>query len=157
MGVEIERKFLVVGDDWRSVDRGTRYKQGFLNTSRARTVRIRTDGDRGFITVKGPPAGIVRREYEYEIPARDADAVLTELCEKPIIEKIRYRIALGTHTWEIDEFLGANEGLIIAEVELSREDESFERPAWLGREVTDDPRYYNANLVKNPYKKWEPR
>lgn len=154
MGVEIERKFLVVGDDWRSVDRGTRYKQGFLNKSMARTVRIRTDGDRGFITIKGPPAGLVRLEYEYEIPAKDADAVLTELCEQPIIEKIRYRIKSGQHTWEVDEFLGENKGLIVAEVELSREEEPFERPVWLGREVTGDPRYYNSSLVSNPYKKW---
>lgn len=154
MGIEIERKFLVEGDGWRSAAQGTRYRQGFLNTSKSRTVRIRTDGDRGFITVKGPPVGIVRREYEYEIPARDADAILEALCERPIIVKIRYRIALGQHTWEVDEFLGENEGLIVAEVELSQEDEPFERPAWLGLEVTYDPRYYNANLVKTPYTKW---
>ena len=154
MGKEIERKFLLAGDDWRSLAQGMTYRQGYLNTAKERTVRIRTDGTRGFITIKGPPAGTVRREYEYEIPAHDADTILEELCEKPIIEKIRYRIGLGKHIWEVDEFLGENEGLIIAEVELSREDEPFERPPWLGRDVTDDPRYYNANLVKNPYKKW---
>jgi len=154
MGREIERKFLVGGDDWRSLTQGTTYRQGYLNTAKERTVRIRSAGSRGFITVKGPATGAARAEYEYEIPAEDADAILDELCEKPIIEKIRYRIGLGKHTWEVDEFLGENAGLIIAEVELSHEDEPFERPPWLGREVTGDPGYFNSNLVRNPYKKW---
>jgi len=154
MGIEIERKFLVQGEDWRAGAVGTGYRQGFLNRAQERTVRIRTDGTRGFITVKGPSVGPVRREFEYEIPVEDADAILEELCEKPIIEKIRYRIPRGNHTWEIDEFLGENEGLIVAEIELSQADESFTRPPWLGREVTGDPRYFNANLVSHPYRQW---
>jgi len=154
MGIEIERKFLVQGEDWRAGAVGTGYRQGFLNRAQERTVRIRTDGTRGFITVKGPSVGPVRREFEYEIPVEDADAILEELCEKPIIEKIRYRIPRGNHTWEIDEFLGENEGLIVAEIELSQAHESFQRPSWLRREVTGDPRYFNANLVSHPYRQW---
>lgn len=154
MGTEIERKFLVEGNDWRASARGIRYRQGFLNTAKERTVRVRTDGTKGFITVKGPSAGAVRTEFEYEIPVEDADAMLEELCEQPIIEKIRYRIARGNHTWEVDEFLGDNEGLIVAEIELAYAHEPFEQPSWLGREVTEDPRYYNSNLVRHPYRQW---
>lgn len=152
--MEIERKFLVEGSDWRSSAQGETYRQGYLNAAKERTVRIRSTGSRGFITIKGPAIGATRVEYEYEIPEEDADAILEELCEKPVIEKIRYRITLEKHTWEIDEFLGENAGLIIAEVELLEEDESFERPQWLGREVTEDPRYFSSSLVKNPYKSW---
>jgi CYTH domain-containing protein len=154
MKTEIERKFLVEGNGWRPLAVEILYRQGYLNGDKQRTVRIRTDGDRAFITIKGPVTGITRAEYEYEIPVADANIILEKLCEKPLIEKIRHRITVGQHTWEIDEFLGENAGLIIAEVELLREDETFERPPWLGREVTGDPKYYNANLVRNPYKNW---
>jgi len=155
MGIEIERKFLVDGNDWRADAVGRRYRQGFLNTAKERTVRVRTDGTKGFLTVKGPSVGSVRTEFEYEIPVEDADAILEDLCEQPVIEKIRYRIPWGSHTWEVDEFLGENEGLVIAEIELSQANEPFEKPPWLGRDVTGDPRYYNANLVSHPYRQWE--
>jgi len=154
MGIEIERKFLVDGNDWRACAVGRRYRQGFLNTAKERTVRVRTDGTKGFITVKGPSVGSVRTEFEYEIPVEDADAILEDLCEQPVIEKIRYRIPWGSHTWEVDEFLGENEGLVIAEIELSQANEPFEKPPWLGRDVTGDPRYYNACLVTHPYRQW---
>jgi len=154
MGLEIEKKFLVKGEDWRACAVGIRYRQGFLNRAKEHTVRVRTDGTKGFITVKGPSVGAVRTEFEYEIPVEDADAILEELCEQPFIEKIRYRIPWGNHTWEVDEFLGENTGLIVAEIELSQADESFKRPPWLGRDVTGDPRYYNANLVSHPYRQW---
>ena len=154
MGIEIERKFLVDGNDWRADAVGRRYRQGFLNTAKERTVRVRTDGTKGFLTVKGPSVGSVRTEFEYEIPVEDADAILEDLCEQPVIEKIRYRIPWGSHTWEVDEFLGENEGLVIAEIELSQANEPFEKPPWLGRDVTGDPRYYNACLVTHPYRQW---
>jgi CYTH domain-containing protein len=151
---EIERKFLVSGEDWRALARGTRYRQGYLSTVKERTVRVRTIDDRAFLTVKGVSVGATRSEYEYEIPAADADEMLNALCEKPIIEKNRYKIPLGGITWEVDEFLGVNEGLIVAEVELQSEDQSFPKPAWIGEDVTDDPRYFNANLIARPFSTW---
>jgi len=151
---EIERKFLVSGEDWRALARGTRYRQGYLSTVKERTVRVRTIDDRAFLTVKGVSVGATRSEYEYEIPAADADEMLNALCEKPIIEKNRYKIPLGSITWEVDEFLGVNEGLIVAEVELQSEDQSFPKPAWIGEDVTDDPRYFNANLIARPFSTW---
>lgn len=154
MAKEIERKFLVSGEDWRALARGTRYRQGYLSTVKERTVRVRTIDDRAFLTVKGVSVGATRSEYEYEIPAADADEMLNALCEKPIIEKNRYKIPLGGITWEVDEFLGVNEGLIVAEVELQSEDQSFPKPAWIGEDVTDDPRYFNANLIARPFSTW---
>jgi CYTH domain-containing protein len=118
------------------------------------TVRVRIAGDRAFLTLKGATTGITRLEFEYEIPVGDADTLLTELCQAPLIEKTRYRIPIGNHTWEVDEFWGDNAGLIVAEVELKSADEPIELPAWVGQEVSNDPRYYNANLVQHPYCTW---
>ncbi len=154
MAKEIERKFLVTGEDWRAMARGTRYRQGYLSTVKERTVRVRTIDDKGFLTVKGVSVGATRSEYEYEIPAADADEMLDDLCEKPIIEKNRYKIPIGDVTWEVDEFLGVNDGLIVAEVELRSEDQSFPKPDWIGDEVTGDPRYFNANLIARPFSTW---
>jgi adenylate cyclase len=111
-------------------------------------------GPRGSITVKGKNVGARRAEFEYEIPAADAERMLDTLCKRPLIEKVRYTLAIGPHTWEIDVFEGDNAGLVVAEIELSREDEAFEKPDWVGNEVTDDPRYFNSNLVANPYRTW---
>jgi adenylate cyclase len=154
MGQEIERKFLLRGDTWRALATGTMYRQGYLNSVKERTVRIRTVGDKAFLTIKGISVGATRTEYEYPIPFDDCNAMLDTLAEKPLIEKKRYKIRRGELTWEIDEFFGDNSGLIMAEVELQREDQVFEKPDWIGAEVTGDPRYFNSNLVKHPYTKW---
>jgi adenylate cyclase len=154
MGQEIERKFLLRGDTWRALATGTMYRQGYLNSVKERTVRIRTVGDKAFLTIKGISVGATRTEYEYPIPFDDCNAMLDTLAEKPLIEKKRYKIRRGELTWEIDEFFGDNSGLIVAEVELQREDQVFEKPDWIGAEVTGDPRYFNSNLVKHPYTKW---
>lgn len=154
MAEEIERKFLVEGDAWRALAKGTNYRQGYLNSAKERTVRVRTAEDKAFLTIKGLTVGATRAEYEYEIPFDEGKAMLDALAEKPLIEKKRYKIPAGGLTWEIDEFLGDNAGLIVAEVELKSEDQAFERPLWLGDEVTGDPRYYNANLIKKPFTRW---
>jgi CYTH domain-containing protein len=154
MAKEIERKFLVNGDSWRSLAKGTAYRQGYLNSAKERTVRIRTIDDKAFLTIKGLTVGATRAEYEYEIPAAEADAMLTDLCERPIIEKNRYKIQAGSHVWEIDEFFGENRGLVVAEVELKSEDQAFQKPEWIGGEVTGDPRYFNSNLIKHPFTRW---
>ena len=154
MATEIERKFLVKGDSWRALAKGTTYRQGYLNSAKERTVRIRTAADKAFLTIKGLAVGATRSEYEYEIPFDDGQTLLETLAEKPLIEKKRYKIAVQDLIWEIDEFLGDNEGLIIAEVELASEGQRFEKPTWLGEEVTGDPRYYNSNLVSNPFTRW---
>ena len=154
MAKEIERKFLVKGDAWRALAKGTTYRQGYLNSAKERTVRVRTAEDKAFLTIKGLTLGATRAEYEYEIPFDEGKAMLDALAEKPLIEKKRYKIPAGGLTWEIDEFLGDNAGLIVAEVELKSEDQAFERPVWLGDEVTGDTRYYNANLIKKPFTRW---
>jgi len=154
MGEEIERKFLVTADAWRETAEGTRYRQGFLSTEPERTVRVRVAGRRGTITVKGKNVGARRPEFEYEIPAADAERILDTLCKRPLIEKVRYTLAAGPHTWEIDVFEGENAGLVVAEIELGSEEEAFEKPEWVGKEVTDDPRYFNSNLVARPYRAW---
>jgi len=154
MGEEIERKFLVEGDAWRETAEGTRVRQGFLSTEAERTVRVRVAGRRGTITVKGKNVGARRAEFEYEIPAAEAERMLDTLCKRPLIEKVRYTLAVSSHTWEIDVFEGENAGLVVAEIELGSEDEAFEKPEWVGEEVTDDPRYFNSNLVANPYRHW---
>ena len=154
MGREIERKFLVRGDSWRGTAEGTVYRQGYLNSAMERTVRIRTIGDRAFVTIKGPVAGASRAEYEYEIPSADANEMLETLAEKPIIEKKRYRVPFAGLTWEIDEFLGENSGLVVAEEELESEGQIFPKPDWAGEEVTGDPRYFNSRLIKHPYRCW---
>jgi CYTH domain-containing protein len=154
MGKEIERKYLVKGDSWRAGAKGKHYRQGYLSTVKERTVRARVAGDKGFITIKGLTIGDSRPEYEYEIPLSDANEILDHLAEKPIIEKTRYRIPQGDIVWEVDEFEGENKGLIVAEVELKDESQKVDLPNWIGQEVSNDPRYFNANLVKHPYTKW---
>ena len=154
MGKEIERKFLVKGDSWRALAQGTKYRQGYLNSVKERVVRVRTIADKGFLTIKGITTGATRVEYEYEIPVADADAMLDELCERYLIEKKRYKIDFRGFIWEVDEFFGENQGLIVAEVELESEDQSYEKPEWIGKEVTGDPKYFNSNLALNPYLKW---
>lgn len=155
MGEEIERKFLVRSETWREAAEGVPFRQGFLSTDHERTVRVRMAGPRGSITVKGKTTGARREEFEYEIPAADAQGMLDSLCKRPLVEKVRYTLPLGRHVWEIDVFEGVNAGLVVAEIELSTENEVFERPEWLGDEVTDDPRYFNSNLVAHPYKDWQ--
>ena len=155
MGKEIERKFLVIGEAWRGLAQGTLYRQGYLNSAKERTVRVRTVGDKAFLTIKGLTVGASRVEYEYEIPFEDGNFLLDNLAEKPIIEKKRYRIPQGKFVWEIDEFFGENQGLIVAEIELESEDEAFDRPEWAGQEVTGDPRYFNSNLIRLPYTRWQ--
>lgn len=154
MGQEIERKFLVLSDAWKADATSCAYRQGFLSTEPERTVRVRVAGDHGWLTIKGITVGARRDEYEYEIPREDASRLLDTLCKRPLIEKVRHTLAVGEHTWEVDVFEGDNAGLVVAEVELGTEDEAFERPPWLGDEVTDDPRYFNASLVELPYKAW---
>ncbi len=153
MALEIERKFLLNNSAWRK-KQGVMYRQGYLNSVKERTVRVRIIGDKGYLTVKGISCGAVRAEYEYEIPGVEAEAMLDDLCEKPLIEKMRYKIAYKGFVWEVDEFLGENSGLIVAEVELESEDQKFVKPKWIGEEVTGDPRYFNANLIHHPYSKW---
>jgi adenylate cyclase len=155
MGIEIERKFLLTGTSWKHLAPGTSYRQGYLNSTKERTVRVRTIDDKGFLTIKGISIGATRVEYEYEIPAVDAKKLLDDLCEQPIIEKSRYKITHGGFVWEIDEFFGENEGLVVAEIELESEDQTFAKPEWVGEEVTGDPRYFNSNLIKNPFTKWK--
>lgn len=154
MAAEIERKFLVSGSAWRAGASGEPYRQGYLSTTKERVVRVRVAGTRAFLTIKGLTRGVERLEFEYEIPVADATRLLDELCERPLIEKTRYTVPAGRHVFEIDEFHGDNEGLVVAEIELARPDEAFERPAWLGREVSNDPRYFNANLIAHPYAQW---
>ena len=154
MNMEIERKFLVEGDSWRITSKGLFYRQGYLSLIKERIVRVRTVGQKGFLTIKGPARGISRLEYEYEIPLEEAEVMLEHLCERPIIEKYRHRIEYDGIIWEVDEFLGENAGLILAEVELEDEKDMPSLPEWIGREVSYDQRYFNANLVKVPYKYW---
>lgn len=154
MGIEIEKKFLLTGNAWKELAKGTAYRQGYLNSQKERTVRVRTIDDAGFLTVKGVSVGATRMEFEYDIPLEDAKTLLDELCEKPIIEKNRYKIEFGGFIWEVDEFFGENKGLVVAEIELESEDQKFEKPEWVGEEVTGDPRYYNSNLIKEPYTRW---
>ena len=155
MGVEIEKKFLLAGNDWKELAEGASYRQGYLSSVKERTVRVRTIRDKGFLTIKGISVGATRLEYEYEIPFEEANELLNELCEKPLIEKNRYKVNLGEHTWEIDEFFGENEGLVVAEIELESEKQQFIKPPWVGEEVTGDPRYFNSNLINNPFKQWK--
>ncbi len=154
MPLEIERKFLVIGDVWRSHATGTIYRQGYLPTQGLTTVRVRIAGDDGFLTIKGATQGITRLEFEYPIPRQDAEDMLATLCDRPLIEKIRYVVHEHGLRWEIDEFQGDNQGLILAEVELTDEMQEIQAPDWLGQEVSDDARYFNANLAKHPFTQW---
>lgn len=154
MGTEIERKFLLKNDTWRGMAAGTHYRQGYLNTDKGRTVRIRTLDEKGYLTIKGPAVNGVRKEFEYEIPYADAVEMLEELAVAPIIEKKRYKIPFAGFTWEVDEFSGPNSGLVLAEIELDFPTQPFALPPWIGREVTDDIRFYNSNLARNPFINW---
>lgn len=154
MGVEIERKYLVTGEEWRSLAQGVGYRQGYITATPEKTVRIRVAGDRAYITIKGKTQGIARAEYEYAIPRTDAEILLDTLCDRPFIEKVRYRIEYGDLIWEVDEFLGENQGLIMAEVELPDEHHAIDLPPWVGKDVSGDVRYYNSNLAKQPYRWW---
>lgn len=154
MGIEIERKFLVTGEGWRQPpQRQRRISQGYLSRDPARTVRVRLAGERGFLTVRGATQGATRAEFEYEIPLDDARALLA-LCDSPVIDKLRHLCEHAGMTWEVDEFLGANAGLVVAEIELASEGQAFARPAWLGEEVTADARYVNAQLAVRPFNSW---
>ena len=155
MATEIERKFLVVGTEWRQ-SAPTSIIQGYLCRAKERTVRVRIAGDRAFLTIKGLTVGASRPEFEYEIPRADAEEMLP-LCDGPLVEKQRHVVLHKGDQWEIDEFTGENAGLIVAELELASEDQSFERPSWLGEEVTHDPRYLNSHLAEHPYKLWPQR
>lgn len=152
MAEEIERKFLVVGEGWRQ-GKPQHLVQGYLNRDPERCVRVRIADDRAFLTVKGKNSGIRRAEFEYQIPVADARELL-KLCDGPVIDKRRYRIPAGELCWEVDEFFGANAGLVIAEIELTSEQQSFPYPEWLGEEVSDDARYYNSSLSTQPFSTW---
>jgi len=154
MGKEVERKFLVKDSSYKNLCSGKLFKQGYLLSNLDKTVRVRLIDNKGFITIKSKISDLARDEFEYEITFTDAEEILQKICEKPIIEKTRYTYNYKGHTWEIDEFHGENEGLIVAEIELEDENESFEMPEWIGEEVTFDSRYINSYLVKNPYKNW---
>ncbi len=154
MGVEIERKFLVRGDDWRDLGQAILLRQGYLSSDPERVVRVRTEGEKAMLTIKGKNFGASRGEWEYPIPMADAQYMLDHLCQRPIIEKYRARIPYQGMTWEVDEFLGENAGLLVAEIELTAQDQAFAKPDWIGEEVTQDARYYNANLVRHPFSKW---
>lgn len=153
MGIEIERKFLTVADDWRYFGSPTPIAQGYLNSHTDRVVRVRIAGESAYITIKGRTLGAARPEFEYAVPIDDARELL-RLCETPIIEKLRWHVLHEGDTWEVDEFFGDNEGLIVAEIELSSEDQTIVLPGWIGEEVTADSRYFNSNLVSKPYCDW---
>lgn len=155
MATEIERKFLVRNDDWRThVPSGIFYRQGYMASTATCSMRVRCGGGQGFINLKSATLGITRKEYDYPIPEQDANEMLDLFCEGPLIEKTRYLVEHVGHVWEVDVFTGDNEGLVVAEIELDAADESFVLPDWAGEEVSHDPRYYNVCLVKNPFKNW---
>lgn len=154
MGVEIERKFLLQGDAWRGLGQAVLLRQGYLSSARERVVRVRIEGEQAMLTIKGANVGATRGEWEYPIPLADAVELLDGLCEQPLIEKYRHRIEHAGMVWEVDEFLGANAGLVVAEIELGSEDQPFEKPEWIGAEVSGDARYYNANLIRHPFSQW---
>ncbi|MCW9078992.1 MAG: CYTH domain-containing protein [Gammaproteobacteria bacterium] len=155
MGTEIERKFLLKSDAWRNeVTESTRLVQGYLLRGDKSAVRVRIKDDVAELNIKHTQDGISRLEYEYEIPLADAREILDEVAQKPLIDKTRHHVVHDGHLWEIDEFYGENAGLVVAEIELARADEPFEKPAWLGQEVSLDQRYYNSNLSKLPYTQW---
>lgn len=155
MAVEIERKFLVINDDWKAqVEGESSLKQGYLSAEKDLSVRVRIAKGKGQLTVKGGTSGISRSEYEYEIPLQDAEEMIADLVSGSVIDKTRYKVRCGDHVWDLDLFHGDNQGLIMAEVELASESEPFQMPGWAGQEVSDDPRYYNANLISHPYCDW---
>jgi adenylate cyclase len=153
VGVEIERKFLLAGEGWRALGTPLLLRQGYLSSDKQRVVRVRVEGEQAYMTIKGKSVGATRGEWEYPIPLADANELLA-LCEQPLVEKYRRRIEFAGNVWEVDEFLGANQGLVVAEIELQAEDQPFDKPDWIGAEVTHDPRYYNSNLARHPYSGW---
>jgi len=155
MAIEIERKFLVVDDAWRiAAAPGVRFLQGYLANSGRNSIRVRVGGNQAWLNLKSATPGVSRREFEYPVPVADAEEILETLCLRPWIDKTRYLVEHQGHRWEVDVFAAENHGLVVAEIELGAEDERFERPAWLGEEVSGDPRYYNARLVEHPYADW---
>ncbi|RLK50292.1 adenylate cyclase [Alkalispirillum mobile] len=156
MPAEIERKFLVRDDSWRQqAGPGNPYRQGYFGGTRRASIRVRISGDEGRLNIKSMTLGVERQEYEYPVPVDEAREMLDTLCERPFVEKVRYEVPVGDHVWEVDVFEGDNAGLVVAEVELNDPDEGFEMPAWAGEEVSHDPKYYNINLVKHPYRAWK--
>ncbi|MEM7404953.1 MAG: CYTH domain-containing protein [Pseudomonadota bacterium] len=156
MALEIERKFLLVDDSWRAgSDGGTAISQGYLANRPDCSVRVRVKGTAAWLTVKGGTEGIARTEFEYPVPLEDAQAMLAGLAERPFIEKVRHEVSFAGNVWEIDEFGGDNAGLTVAEIELTDAGQQFARPPWLGKEVSDDPRYLNAALVRHPFSNWK--
>lgn len=155
MATEIERKFLLRDDSWQSgIEKSEAIRQGYLAGTERASIRVRISDNQANLNIKSATLDVTRQEFEYPIPLNDANELLDSLSEGPLIEKTRYHVHHGKHHWEIDVFSGDNEGLVVAEIELDNKDEDFERPAWLGEEVSDDPRYYNVCLVKHPYKDW---
>jgi adenylate cyclase len=154
MGIEIERKFLPCSNEWRGLGQPVLLRQGYLSSDPGRVVRVRIEDAQAWLTIKGKSVGACRGEWEYPIPLLDAAELLAQLCEQPIIEKYRRRIEFDGMVWEVDEFLGVNAGLVVAEIELSSEGQAFAKPHWIGIEVTDDARYYNSSLVKQPFSSW---
>ncbi|EIC21321.1 CYTH domain-containing protein [Thiorhodovibrio frisius] len=155
MAIEIERKFLVKDDSWRArVESESRIRQGYLSADARLTLRVRVRDDQAYLTLKGATKGIARSEFEYGIPPADAEAMLAEFAQGPLIDKRRYLLHEGGWLWEVDEFAGENQGLVLAEIELPSADQAFSRPDWLGAEVSDDPRYFNASLARHPFGRW---
>lgn len=154
MALEIEKKFLVKNDDYKAAARKVLFRQGYLSVDFERTVRVRCYDGVAFLTVKGKTRSCSREEYEYSIPYNDAERMLDKLCIRPIIEKVRHFLIYEDYKWVVDEFMGDNKGLVIAEIELENEQQSFKKPQWLGNEITNDIKYFNSNLIENPYKNW---
>jgi CYTH domain-containing protein len=155
MGLEIERKFLLKNSEWKKIaGLGQTIKQGYLNLDAERTVRVRIVNEKGILTIKGKTVGMTRLEFEYEIPIDEAEEII-KLSDKTIIEKTRYEILIDGLNWEIDIFEGNNKGLEVAEIELDNENTQIVKPEWIGLEVTEDTRYYNSNLIINPYEQWK--
>ena len=155
MALEIERKYLIDLEKIGTLENGIRIKQGYLSTDKNAVVRVRVKNDKAYLTIKGSNSGIARLEFEYEIPLDEANEMIEKLCQKPVIDKTRYIINHENHTWEVDVFYGDNEGLVVAEVELSSEDEHINLPSWVKEEVSHDDRYFNSNLMKLPFTDWK--
>jgi adenylate cyclase len=156
MGTEIERKFLLRDDAWRDAVRtSTDIVQGYLANTERGSIRVRLAGDKASLNLKSMTLGVTRAEFDFPIPPADARAILASLCLRPLIEKTRHHVPFGGLDWEIDEFKGENAGLVVAELELEHADQPFAAPPWLGRDVSDDPRYYNVNLIEHPFRNWE--
>lgn len=154
MGIEIERKFLLLDDSYKKLAKGITCRQGYIYADKEKTVRVRTMDSKGFLTIKAAAPGISRLEYEYEIPYPEANELLDKICQQPLIEKVRYKVDYENFTWEVDQFFGENSGLTVAEIELDSEQQTFSKPPWVGKEVTGEPKYYNANLYKHPFSSW---